>query len=396
MSHGKRNWGEGRDKLYKSSGSINPDDADSGDEGPRDNREEYDEDKPRGSFTLEELKACDMYSQRLDNIDAPKKKWSVNFGYLGSQYQGLQMNPDVNTVEKHLEKALFLAGGIAESNYGNLHKVQWSRSARTDRGVHALMQCCTMMLRMPLDGRKEFMNSVNTFLPTDMKVHSLSRVTKNFNSKVHCSRRRYQYLLPTYMLEDKSVSVEALSAAMIQQGGIVDAGRVGGFAELGSDKFLGPEPLAAVRETLKLYRIDSTRLELFRDALKCYEGTQSYHNFTTGKHPTDANSRRYVVSFSCGEPFIDASTASEWVLLSVVGQSFLLNQIRKMVALATEVANGQAPLSLMKEALSSQKVLLRYFLVNVFSKCILFLRPVYFFFLIASNLRFLLIILLPV
>jgi tRNA pseudouridine38-40 synthase len=118
----------------------------------------------------------------------------------------------------------------------------------------------------------------------------------------------------------------------------------------------GPEALAAVRGILTSYRVDPARIELLRTALKCYEGTQMYHNFTTGKHPTDANARRYVISFTCGEPFVDPASDAEWVLLSVVGQSFLLNQIRKMIGLASEVATGHVPVSMMKDALSKQKV----------------------------------------
>ena len=118
----------------------------------------------------------------------------------------------------------------------------------------------------------------------------------------------------------------------------------------------GPEALGDVKNRLKSFRIDATRLELLRSALKSYEGTQSYHNFTTGKHPTDANATRYVISFTAGEPFIDPGSDSEWVLLSVVGQSFLLNQIRKMIGLSVEVTNGHVPISMMKDALSKQKV----------------------------------------
>jgi hypothetical protein len=236
MTRTKRSWGKNKPKG-NSDVCLGPLD-DNDDEG-RDNREEFNGELHKGSFTLEELKSCEGYSRRIDNGDAPKRKWALNFGYLGSKYQGLQVNPDANTVEKHLEKALFLAGGIVESNYANLHKIQWTRTARTDRGVHAVMQCCAMKLSMPLDGRIEFMKNVNSFLPSDIKMHSLSKVTKNFNSKMHCSKRRYHYLLPTYMLQDKAVILDALGAASVVQGPIVDCARAGGYAELGSDKFLG-------------------------------------------------------------------------------------------------------------------------------------------------------------
>ena len=63
--------------------------------------------------------------------------------------------------EKELEKALLLAGGISEENFGNIQKVSWSRTARTDKGVHAIAQSAnfftwicgfdpTLPLRAPL------------------------------------------------------------------------------------------------------------------------------------------------------------------------------------------------------------------------------------------------------
>jgi len=41
-------------------------------------------------------------------------------------------------VEDVLQAALDAAGCILPSNFGNLQKIGWSRSSRTDKGVHAL------------------------------------------------------------------------------------------------------------------------------------------------------------------------------------------------------------------------------------------------------------------
>lgn len=38
-------------------------------------------------------------------------------------------------IEGELETAIFKAGGILDSNYGDLQKVGWARSSRTDKGV---------------------------------------------------------------------------------------------------------------------------------------------------------------------------------------------------------------------------------------------------------------------
>lgn len=38
-------------------------------------------------------------------------------------------------IEGELEKAIHKAGGIRDSNFGDLQKIAWARSSRTDKGV---------------------------------------------------------------------------------------------------------------------------------------------------------------------------------------------------------------------------------------------------------------------
>ena len=66
---------------------------------------------------------------------------------------GLQLQQGVagvTTVEAALEEAIARSGGMLESNRGALQKVDWSRSSRTDKGVHS---CATV--RMALDARHD-------------------------------------------------------------------------------------------------------------------------------------------------------------------------------------------------------------------------------------------------
>lgn len=44
-------------------------------------------------------------------------------------------------IEEELERAIFNAGGILESNFGNLAKISWTRSSRTDKGVGHSLSC---------------------------------------------------------------------------------------------------------------------------------------------------------------------------------------------------------------------------------------------------------------
>ena len=297
------------------------------------------EDRNKGSYSLDDMKLSTVFASRTE-FDGPKRNHAVGFGYLGSKYQGLQINPGCKSVEKELERALFLAGAIAECNFGDLHKLHWTRAARTDKGVHAVGQCCSMKLTIPTDalGKSTLIQRANSFLPNDIRVFALNKVTKNFNAKLTCSQRRYHYLLPTYMLADGETTCAALIAAKQKQGDLRDCARIGGFAEPGSIAFLNSENLQSVRlEHLASFRSTSSHLERLRAALSCYVGTHAFHNYTTGKKFSDANARRYIKEFSCGDAFVSEATGVEWVLCTVVGQSFLLNQIRKMIGAAAEV-----------------------------------------------------------
>ena len=89
------------------------------------------EERHKGSYDFEELKQTEEYGRRIEQVDAIKRKYAICFGYLGSNYQGLQINPGALTIERELEKAIFLCGGIQECNFGYMQKIQFTRAART-------------------------------------------------------------------------------------------------------------------------------------------------------------------------------------------------------------------------------------------------------------------------
>eukprot|EP00603_Paraphysomonas_imperforata_P006186 CAMPEP_0114437220 /NCGR_PEP_ID=MMETSP0103-20121206/13889_1 /TAXON_ID=37642 ORGANISM="Paraphysomonas imperforata, Strain PA2" /NCGR_SAMPLE_ID=MMETSP0103 /ASSEMBLY_ACC=CAM_ASM_000201 /LENGTH=195 /DNA_ID=CAMNT_0001607581 /DNA_START=327 /DNA_END=914 /DNA_ORIENTATION=- len=52
------------------------------------------------------------------------------------------------------------------------------------------------------------------------------------------------------------------------------------------------------------------------------------------------------MDISCDEPFLhvcEDGTSVEWIKVSLLGQSFLLNQIRKMIGLVVDVTRGAVP-----------------------------------------------------
>jgi hypothetical protein len=81
-----------------------------------------------------------------------KRKMCLTLAYCGGGYVGMQLQllkdraweDQPPTVEKALMDALLAWGGITPANHGQPKKLGWSRSSRTDKGVHALglTVCC--------------------------------------------------------------------------------------------------------------------------------------------------------------------------------------------------------------------------------------------------------------
>jgi hypothetical protein len=113
---------------------------------PRDENEV----KHPGSFSIDDIKKMPAWASRsMLPENARKQKFALCFGYLGSAYHGLQINEGCVTVESVLERAMLLADLISELNFGFLNKVNWTRTGRTDKGVHAISQCVSCKLRVP-------------------------------------------------------------------------------------------------------------------------------------------------------------------------------------------------------------------------------------------------------
>ncbi|GER48480.1 unnamed protein product [Striga asiatica] len=138
-----------------------------------------------------------------------KKKVVMRVGYVGSDYRGLQIQKDehaLSTIEGELEKAIFKAGGIKDSNYGDLHKVGWARSSRTDKGVHSLATMISLKLEIPEFAWKNDPNGfalatyVNSYLPDNIRVFSILPSQRSFDVRRECSLRKYSYLLPAEII----------------------------------------------------------------------------------------------------------------------------------------------------------------------------------------------------
>lgn len=80
----------------------------------------------------------------------------------------------------------------------------------------------------------------------------------------------------------------------------------------------------------KEFRLSEEKLAELNEVLGLYKGTKNYHNFTSRRIAKDPSCQRYIMDFSSSKPYLVDDI--EYVKLTVKGQSFMLNQIRKMVS----------------------------------------------------------------
>ncbi|XP_004507719.1 uncharacterized protein [Cicer arietinum] len=91
--------------------------------------------------------------------------------------------------------------------------------------------------------------------------------------------------------------------------------------------------------------------ERFNKILKSYVGTHNFHNFTTRIKPEDPSAKRFIISFDASNTVV--IEGMEFVKCEIVGQSFMLHQIRKMMGLAVAIMRNCAPESLIEKALQT-------------------------------------------
>lgn len=99
----------------------------------------------------------------------------------------------------------------------------------------------------------------------------------------------------------------------------------------------------------KSFHIEETDRRKLNCLLNQYIGTHNFHNFTSRVKAEDPSAKRYIVSFEAGDVFTVGNM--DFIRCTVVGQSFMLHQIRKMIGLVIAIFRGCAPESLLETAL---------------------------------------------
>ena len=113
-------------------------------------------------------------------------RYLITLSYDGTNYNGYQTQPGKNTIQEKIEEAL------TKINAGK--KTTFTSSGRTDKGVHAKMQCGHADLDVNITEYK-LKRAMNSNLPDDIHVIKATKVKDNFHARYNVEEKTYEYYI---------------------------------------------------------------------------------------------------------------------------------------------------------------------------------------------------------
>ncbi|KAI0343284.1 pseudouridine synthase [Trametopsis cervina] len=279
----------------------------------------------------------------------PKRQCALMLGFCGSDYSGMQFQPHARTIEGALFEALIRAGAVSQDNADSIAKVNFSRAARTDAGVHAAGNLVSMKMITCVPGVPDLVARINEELPPEIRLWGFERVLKSFNARNTCDSRKYTYYFPSYLLippkpgsgQDKVISqhTDESPENPLRQ-----------FWSGTSTETTKEEDLERKRQ----FRVPTQAVELLRNIAKKFEGSHNFHNFTVGRDYNDRSSMRMMRKIEIADPVVHGPT--EWIAVMFHGQSFMLHQVRKMMTALVLCCRTNTPPEIMDELYGPRNV----------------------------------------
>jgi tRNA pseudouridine38-40 synthase len=116
-----------------------------------------------------------------------KSRYFIFISFKGTFYHGWQLQPNSVTVQKTLNDALSLILNEPIATIG---------AGRTDAGVHALVFCAHFeSISSNLDSKKNLIYKLNRYLPSDISVTGIRKVTPDANARYSAVSRTYKYYI---------------------------------------------------------------------------------------------------------------------------------------------------------------------------------------------------------
>jgi tRNA pseudouridine38-40 synthase len=114
-------------------------------------------------------------------------RYFIQLSYNGSAYHGWQIQPNANTVQDTIEKALSALLNTTISIVG---------AGRTDAGVHATEMFAHFDFDRDLN-HEDLIYKLNSFLPKDIAIASIFEVKPESHARFNATQRAYHYKIST-------------------------------------------------------------------------------------------------------------------------------------------------------------------------------------------------------
>ena len=198
--------------------------------------------------------------------------------YDGRPYEGFQKQPNKVTVQGTIEEKLSALLGAKTVVHG---------AGRTDSGVSAKGQVVSFSLSLPIKDLERFRYALNRLLPSSIYCLSLEEKPLSFDARHSASGKIYSY----------------------------------------SFCYQGRNPLNAFESPLAVGSFD---FDLFKKAIRIYDGFHDFRNFTTKKEDKD--------DFKRDVRILDVRDEKGHVFARLSSNGFMTYMVRILVGSAIKVA----------------------------------------------------------
>lgn len=221
-------------------------------------------------------------------------RFLIKFSYDGTNYNGFQKQPGLNTIEEEIEKAL--------TKINDNKKARIVATGRTDKKVHALCQYGHTDIDVNIT-EKKLKRALNSNLPNDIHVIDAKIVSNNFHARYNVKEKTYEYLI-----------------------------NLGEY-----------NPLE--RNYVFQYN-HSLNIDAMKEAIKLFEGKHDFRSFVTDNQEKE-NCIRTIT-------FTNVEIKKDKLTITFTGNGFLRYQVRNMVGILIKVGENKILPSSISEILEAK------------------------------------------